>query len=365
MIFKKQTLFLFTMLLLSAGAIAQLNYLPQGSPRAKVMQRVGITDIIVEYSRPQVKDRVVWGNLVPYGLSPNNFGTAAEIPWRAGANENTTIHFPADVKVEGKELKSGTYGLHMIPKEDGSFTVIFSHNSSSWGSYFYNEAEDALRVEVMSEEAPHHEMLTYEFISVGNDKTTLALFWAEKQIPVQIEIPTTDLVISRIKDDLRSQAGFSRQSWEQAAGYALQAGEIDQAEQWINAAIAGNFFSQKTFQNLATKSAILKAKGNTGEADKALDEAISMANMAQLNTLGYQLLGQKNFDKAIEVFELNAKNNPSNANVFDSLGEGYKQAGMKDKAIANLKKSLSLNPPAAVKANSLKLLKELGVEIAQ
>jgi hypothetical protein len=180
----------------------------------------------------------------------------------------------------------------MIPKEDGSFTVIFSHNSSSWGSYFYNEAEDALRVEVMSEEAPHHEMLTYEFISVGNDKTTLALFWAEKQIPVQIEIPTTDLVISRIKDDLRSQAGFSRQSWEQAAGYALQAGEIDQAEQWINAAIAGNFFSQKTFQNLATKSAILKAKGNTGEADKALDEAISMANMAQLNTLGYQLLGQ-------------------------------------------------------------------------
>lgn len=357
--------FLLLLFLISTGTYAQLNYLPQGSPRAKVMQRVGITDITVEYSRPAVNKRKIWGELVPYGLAANNFGTASVIPWRAGANENTTVHFPDDIKVEGQQLEAGTYGLHMIPKEDGSFTVIFSHNSSSWGSYFYDENEDALRVNVMSEKAPHHELLTFEFTQVSNDKATLALLWAEKQIPIQIEVPTSDLVMTRISNDLRNSKGFSRQNWEQAAGYAFQTGNLDQAEKWIDAAIEGNFFSQKTFQNLATKSAILRAKGKATEADQALDEAIAMANSPQLNTLGYQLLGQKNFDKAIAVFELNARNNPEDPNVFDSLGEGYKQAGQNKKAIENLKKSLSMNPPPAVKANSLKLLKELGVDTSK
>lgn len=344
---------------------AQLNFLPQGSQYAKVTQRVGISDISIEYSRPKVNGREIWGALIPYGLIPNNFGTAKEIPWRAGANDNTVISFPTDVKIEGQTLAAGSYSLHMILQESGDVTIIFNKNTAAWGSFFYVESDDALRVNVTSSEAPHHELLTFEFTETGANSTTLALLWGKKAIPFKIEVPTTELVLQKIENELTGRTGFSRQSWEQAAGYALGAGENEKALAWIDAAIEGNFFSQKTYQNLSTKSAILKGMGKQAEADKLMEEAISMANTNQLNNLGYQLLGQNNYPKAIEVFKLNVKNNPSDANAYDSLGEGYKISGDKENAIKNLKKSLTLNPTPAVKANTVKLLKELGVAVAE
>ncbi len=342
---------------------AQLTYLPQGSQRASVSQRIGISDIIIEYSRPKVNGREVWGALVPYGLAPSNFGTAKEVPWRAGANENTTIHFPKEVKIEGKPLPAGTYGLHMIPKDDGTFTLIFSLNSSAWGSFFYDQSQDALRIDVMSKEAPFHELLTFNFIDTQANSATAALFWEKKMIPFKIELDVNKIVLEQIEKDLQNSLGFSRQTWEQAAGFALQAGDLDKAELWINKAISGQFFSQKTFQNTYTKSAILKAQGKEKESEDAFNEAIAMGNNAQLNFLGYQLLGQQNFSKAIEVLKINTHKNPLDPNVFDSLGEAYKLAGDKENAIKNFKISLSMKPPANVKANSIKNLKELGVEV--
>lgn len=342
---------------------AQLNYLPQASQRAQVSQTIGISTITIDYSRPKVNGRPVWGALVPYGMVANNFGSAKMIPWRAGANENTTITFEAGVKVEGKAIAAGTYGLHMIPKGNGDFTIIFSRNSTSWGSYYYDADEDALRVEVSSQEAPYHELLTYDFIEVESDKTTAALFWEKKMIPFRIEVPVNELVLERIEKDLRNQAGFNRVSWEQASAFALRAGKLPEAEKWINAGRAGHFFSQKTYQNTSTLAAILKAKGDEQGYNDLLNEAISIANTNELNQLGYQLLGQNNYAMAIKVFEENVKRNPNDPNVYDSLGEGYKTAGNKEMAIKNLRKSLSLNPPPAIKANSEKLLKELGEKL--
>jgi len=132
---------------ISSSAFAQLSF-PSGSQHANVSQRVGITDITISYSRPSVKGREIWGKLVPYGMNNLGFGTASESPWRAGADENTTISFTHDVTVEGKTLKAGTYGLHMIIYEDGKATIIFSNNSTAWGSFFYEPKEDALRVDV-------------------------------------------------------------------------------------------------------------------------------------------------------------------------------------------------------------------------
>jgi tetratricopeptide (TPR) repeat protein len=149
------------------------------------------------------------------------------------------------------------------------------------------------------------------------------------------------LVIQKIKNELTGSTGFSRQSWEQAARYALSVGENEQALIWINDAMTGKLISQKMFQNLATKGSILKALGQTEEADKLLEECMSIANTNELNTLGYQLLGQKNYEKAIAAFELNVKNNPTDPNAFDSLEEGYKQAGDKENTIKNLKNSFS------------------------
>ncbi len=354
-----------TVLLLSIFLItksqAQLN-LPQGSPKAEVSQKIGISDISITYSRPSVNGRAVWGNLVPYGMAPNNFGTAKEIPWRAGANENTAFITPVDVKIEGQALAAGTYGLHMIPEESGDVTLIFSDNATSWGSFFYDVNEDALRVKVKMMDAEMHEQLTYDFENVKTNEATLALYWEKKKIPFKIELNTPEVVMDQIRNDLRNNKGFVRQNWEQAANYALNNGYLEDAEKWADAAITGNFFSQETYQNLSLKSQILAKKGDKTAAVETMDKAIGMANTNQLNQLGYQLLGNQNYEKALEVFHLNVKNNPTDANVHDSLGEAYKIMGDKENAVKYLKMALGLNPAENVKANSIKLLNELGVK---
>ena len=138
--YKRHISVLCGLMVLFASSIAfsqstQLN-IPRDSQRASVTQRIGITDITVNYHRPLVKGRTIWGKVVPYGQV-----------WRAGANENTTIAFSDPVTIEGQPLEKGVYGLHMIPGEN-DWTVIFSRNSTSWGSFTYKQAEDALRVKV-------------------------------------------------------------------------------------------------------------------------------------------------------------------------------------------------------------------------
>ncbi len=359
---KKNTTKIIMLLLLfiSFTTFAQLNT-PRGSQMATVTQRVGITDVSINYSRPSVKEREIWGKLVPYGMNNLGFGTATESPWRAGANENTTISFANDVTIEGKSLEAGTYGLHMIINEDGTATVVFSNNSTSWGSFFYEASEDALRVDVNSNSIPHTELLTFDFINIDANSATAVLNWEKKQIPFNIEVDVTNIVLTDIRHKLQNTAGFGRQNWENAARFSLNnGGNLDEALVWVNNAIAGQFYSQKTFNNLALKGQILNKQGKTEEYAKLMDESSAMANMNQLNNLGYQMVAAKDFDRALQYFKLNVKNNPDDANVHDSLGECYKTMGDNKNAIKYLKKSLALNPPANVKANSERLLKELG-----
>lgn len=167
-----------------------------------------------------------------------------------------------------------------------------------------------------------------------------------------------------IRKKLGNSPGFSRQSWEQAANFALtNGGNLEEALGWVEAAREGQFFSQKSFANTTMKSRILSKMNKKDEAMSLMEEAANMANMNQLNTLGYQMLNMGEHEKALKYFKLNVKNNPKNANVHDSLGEAYKTIGDTKNAIRYFKKSLSLNPPANVKANSIKLLKELGVDV--
>jgi tetratricopeptide (TPR) repeat protein len=325
---------------------------------------VGISEITINYSRPAVKGREIWGKLVPYGMNNLGFGTAKESPWRAGADENTTISLSHDTTIEGKSLRSGTYGLHIAPLENGDATIIFSNNSTAWGSFFYNPDEDALRVNVKTKEIKTMEMLTFDFSAVSPNSTTVSLKWDTKEIPFKIEVPVNEIVLKNIREELQNAPGFTNQSWIQAANFALNnGGDLDEALNWVNASISGQFFSQKNANNLLVKSRILAKMGKQEESLKILDEASSMANINQLNGMGYQMLNQKQYDLALKFFKMNIKNNPTNANCYDSLGEAYKVMGDKENAIKNLKKALTLNPPANVKANSEKLLKELGVKI--
>ncbi len=176
-------------LLLWPSAGAAQGKQVRASLKASVMQRLGLdTDITIEYSRPGVKGRKVWGELVPFGLAPGSqYSKNKPFPWRAGANENTTIQFTKDVLIEGQKLPAGKYGLHMIPGEK-EWIIIFSKNNSSWGSFAYNQDEDVLRVTVVPVRAPHQEWLVYGFDDPAGSSATAFLHWEQVKVPFKIKL---------------------------------------------------------------------------------------------------------------------------------------------------------------------------------
>ncbi|MBE9489411.1 MAG: DUF2911 domain-containing protein, partial [Bacteroidetes bacterium] len=217
------TFFMCLMLCIGFSMHAQLNT-PRGSQQATVSQRVGISDISITYSRPSVKGREIWGKLVPYGMNNLGFGTAEVSPWRAGANENTTITFSHDAKVEGKTIKAGTYGFHIEVKPDNKATIILSHDTNSWGSFFYNPDQDALRADIITKSTTHRELLTYEFNAITANSTIVSLIWGKKEFPLNIEVDVTKIVLDDFRGKSNGQLGFQRQNWENMANFSLNNG---------------------------------------------------------------------------------------------------------------------------------------------
>lgn len=338
--------FLFT----SVEVNAQLD-LPRGSQMATVSQTVGNSTFYVKYSRPSVNGREVWGALVPYGMNNLGFGTATESPWRAGANENTIVKFTNDVTVEGQALPAGKYGLHIVVKEDGGATVIFSKTTSAWGSFFYDPAEDALQVEVQTTTIPHTEQLTYNFIDVTANSATIALDWEKKRIPFQVETNVTENVMAYIRKELKGQKGFQRQTWEQAAAYASNnGGDLEEALTWVDAAIAGQFFSQQDFNNTNIKAGILNKMGKQDEAIALIDGYLPQASILETHQIGRQYIAMGMTDKALDVFKMNAKKNPDTWPVDYGLARGYSAVGDYTKALEHLKIAHSRVPDAGNKA---------------
>lgn len=328
------------------------------SPEAEVSQTLGISKVTINYSRPSVRGREVWGTpLAHYGYTNLGFGPATAAPWRAGANENTTITFSDDAIVEGKSIPAGTYGLFIGIHESGTADIIFSKNSSSWGSFFYSEDEDQLRVSVTTTENAHIEMLTFDFVEIDAKSATVVLDWEKKRFPFKLEFDVDEIVLANARNELRSVTGFGWQGYMSAARYCVQNNiNHEEALVWIDKAIANN----KNFNTVFVKAQLLEQMGK--DVGPQYDEAAQLANNAQLNFMGYTVMGKGDHDRALKYFKLNTERNPKDPNVFDSLGECYKTMGDQKQAIKALKKSLSLDPPAAVKANSIKLLKEMDVD---
>ena len=323
---------------------AQLT-LPAGSPEAEVTQRVGITDITIHYNRPYVKGRKIWGGLVPYGFNDLGFGTSKSAPWRAGADYNTTIEFTHDVKVEGSDVKAGKYALFFAVEEDGSVTGVLSKNTTSWGSYFYDESEDVLRFKVNSKDLDSSiEMLTYSFDTADATSTIASLKWEKKEIPFKIDVAVTAIVMDGIANDLRNPKGFQQTTWDQAANYAFNAGNMDKALEWVNSSISGNFFSKETFANLSLKSRILATQGKEAESKTFLDKALTMGTSTEIYQIGSRFITGKDYDDALRVMKLNVKNNkgawPSNY----GLGRAYSAKGDYKNAIKSMTKSLAVAP---------------------
>lgn len=350
-------------LLLFAMSISTMA-LPQGvttprtpSPASTVAQTVGISTVTVNYSRPSVKGREIWGALVPYGWNVQAFGAGNSAPWRAGANENTVIKLSHPATIEGKTVPAGTYGLFFVINKDNTGEVILSKDSRSWGSFFYDAKQDEIRAPIKVRDNSFTELLTYDFTNFTKNSAELVLNWEKKQFPVKIEFAVDNIVMENAAEELKGPVGFNWQGFASAANYAANNKvNLDQALAWANQAVAQN----NSFATTNTKANVLKAMGKNDEADKLLSDAVGIASENELNTYGYQLLNNGQQDKAISMFILNAQRHPKSPNAWDSLGEGYAIKGDKTNAITNFKKSLSLNPPANVKANSEKYLKQFG-----
>jgi tetratricopeptide (TPR) repeat protein len=327
------------------------------SPAASVSQTIGISTITVDYSRPSVRGRVVWGELVPYGWNVQSFGNFKEAPWRSGANENTVIEFSHPAKVQGQNVPAGKYGLFFVINKDNTGEVILSKDTRSWGSFFYEKENDQLRANIQIRDVPNTETLTFDFINPDKTSTELVLNWEKKQFPVKIEFAVDDLVIANAREELKGAVGFTWQGYASAANYALQSkANTDEALKWIDQAITMN----KTFNTVRIKSDLMNLKGNTAQAEALMKEAMMVANENDLNTYGYQLINQGDNDKAIQILTMNTERYPKSANTWDSLGEAYALKGDSKNAIKNFRKALGMNPPPNVKANSEKYLKQLG-----
>src|ERR1700677_412648 len=240
--------FLFCLLMAAMSGVCPAQSLvldlPRGSQRAEVSQRIGITDVTINYHRPLVNDRKIWGALVPYGKV-----------WRAGANENTTITFSDPVAIEGKLLDKGTYGLHMIPNAD-EWTIIFSKNATSWGSFTYDQSEDALRVTVKPTTTDLHNALTYDFDQLQPDSAVVELEWEKVAVPFKVSVNVHELVQASLKKQLRGLTQYTWISWDDAGTYLLsEKFALDDALTYANKSIE----NEDRFDNEMTKSNILAA----------------------------------------------------------------------------------------------------------
>lgn len=320
-----------TLVLCSALALAQsfVLDLPRPSQHALLTQRVGITDITVNYHRPLVNGRKVWGSLVPYGQV-----------WRAGANENTTIQFTSPVTVEGQSLAAGTYGLHMIPNEN-DWTIIFSKNSTSWGSFTYNQAEDALRVNVKPQPTDMHEALTYDFDDIKPDAAVLTLRWEKLAVPVKIGVNTHEIVEQSLHTQLRSLAQYTWMSWDDAANYLLaEKTDYEEALKYSDTSLQ----NEERFDNLMTKANVLEAMGKKDDASTARSKALTMANALQLHGYARQLMGQGKQAEAFQVFQQNAKKNPDQWVVHVGLSRMYSAQGDFAKAAQEMNTAIASAP---------------------
>jgi len=353
----------------SQGTVTQP---PSGdNNRCVVTQYIGsLVSVTVTYNSPNVtgpngEDRrgKIWGQLVPYGFNNLGFGTATASPWRAGSNQNTTITFSHDVLVQGKPLKAGTYGFFIVAQEKGPWTLIFSNNSTSWGSFFYDEKEDALRVTTTPQETSFHEWLTYEFTDRETDSATCALIWEAKMIPFNIKVPhMTDVYIANMRNELRNSPGFGWQAWNDAANYCyVNKTNLDEALAWSNKAISMTFVGGRNFTSLQTKSEILGALGRTDEAKKVLDSAISdpTATALQVHFFARGLQAQGKKDEALRIFQMNAKLHPNEWPVNWGLARAYSAQGDYKSALKYAKLALPQAPDQGNKDNIQKGIEKL------
>jgi len=242
---------------------------PAASPACTLKQRVGLTDIEVVYSRPGVKNRTIFGGIVPYGQV-----------WRTGANQATKITFNTPVKFEGVDIPAGTYALFTIPGEK-AWTVIISKNAAQWGSFQYNEKDDVARLKVTPVTlAESIETFTIEFNHIRDESAVLNLVWDKTVVPIHLSVEVTSQVVPQIEAAMAAPGKKSDGFYFQAATFYYNH-DLDQkkALDWVNAGLADN--PRIAYEMLHLKAQILAKQGDKAGAIAAAKQSTELAIKAE------------------------------------------------------------------------------------
>ncbi len=351
-----------SMFLLFLGALvlnAQSLQLPQGQNfSCTASRKIGITDIHVKWNAPGVKGREgkIWGtDIVYYGYSVLGFGSEVKSPWRAGADESTVISFSTDVSINGKPLAAGNYGFFIAVYPD-SCVLIFNKNVDGWGSYFYRENLDVLKVTTRQQknQPALQERLAYNFYNQTDNTVDITLEWERWKIPFTVAIDTKTTTLNYIQNQMSSGIGFDPPSLERAAEWCADNNvNLDQALQWVNTAMDPNLGGVISFKSYSTKSKLLAKQGKTKEADEAMTIAIENGTAVELHGYGRQLLSDKKPKEAMVVFEKNHQKQQGKWPTNVGMMRGYNGIGDLKNALKYAKLAL-IQATDEVNKNNLK-----------
>ncbi|HUR97574.1 MAG TPA: DUF2911 domain-containing protein [Pyrinomonadaceae bacterium] len=363
----KTFLLFLTIILFAASSFAQVPYnsaVPNGyTKKAVVSEQVGLTQVTITYHRPAVKGREgkIWGELVPKGFVDQGFGNGKPTPWRAGANENTVIEFDNDVKIEGQVLPKGRYGL-FIAYDPVESTIIFSKRSDAWGSFFYEEKEDALRVKVRPQPIEKSvEYLKYEFSNQTPESSIVALSWEKLSIPFKIEVDYLKQQFDAFAAEALNPRGWTPQGLNVAAGWTLQNNyQLEKGLEWATLATGANFPGNPNyFPALSTRAGILDKLGRAEEAAVIMKSALPFGTVGELQQFGRQLLAAKKPKAAMEVFQFNYDKNPNQFTTLMGMTRGLSANGEYAKALEFANKALPLAPNDANKQAVAAMIEKL------
>jgi len=274
---------------------------PRPSPAASVSQTIGVTDITINYSRPAVKGRAIFGDALPEQtakgeatLDDQNIRPkgAVIVPWghawRTGANEATQFTVTDDVWINGQKLPAGSYSLHTIPTKT-EWTIIFNSIANQWGSFNYDAAKDTLRVKVKPEWGTHDkEWLEYWIDPINENSAQVNIRWEKVRVPFTVEVKDVKaLTLAKARAQVAAAKPDDWRTPLAAANYVLQNpgnGDAAEAERWLEQSIK----VKETYQNMSAKARMLAAQGKTAEAIAAGERALVLGKEAKANTAGFE-----------------------------------------------------------------------------
>jgi tetratricopeptide (TPR) repeat protein len=358
----KSCLLIITLQLTMAGFVkAQLTTLPRGgNKKASVSEQIGITNVIIHYSRPGVKKREghIWGELIPVGFSELGYGAKKPAPWRAGANENTIIEFTTDVKIEGQDLSAGRYGF-FVAYDPAECILIFSKNSSSWGNFFYDPTEDALRIKIKPVKTDKAvEWLKYEFADQTPSGATIQLQWEKLMIPFRIEVDVIKTQLASFRKELRGDKALpgNWQAWNQAAAYCVANNtNLEEGLLWADSSLSITFGGAGSFNAWETKAEILDSMGRKSEAEDTMKKALPLADHIQGYTYGMSLIAAKQPKEAFGIFKMIYDKYPNTLFTNIGMASGYSALGDYKKALPFAQKAL----PQAKGGNKIEITKNI------